>query len=206
MPLPYESSVKPDTVGTGPTTQRDIAALSCRIVAVYLLTQAVLGVSGGHIATLAGVGEMLFSGRFDPGVIVGAVAYIVPAIGMAVAGWLLWAKSRWLAARMISDDAVFNGLGQVTATDLLSIALSISGVFIFIDSIRHLVRNLALISTERPLTYWQSNGAWNQLNWTSGVEIILSLWLIFGSRGIAAIIRKMRSHHVPSETDHPTQE
>lgn len=205
MSLPYESSVPP-TGGDGQMTRRDIAGLACRIIAVYLLTQAVLSLAGGAVATLFGIASMISRGRTEFEYFFGSAVYILPGIGSGLAGWFLWAKSVRIAARMVPDEPVSISLGSVTAADLLSIALSISGVFVTLNAVAYIVRNFALITAERNFSYWRSTSSWNQTFWSAVVELALGIWLIFGSRGIAAIIRKLRHQDPPGSPTPPTQE
>lgn len=187
-------------------TKRDIASLACRIIAVYLFTEAALSLSGGLIATLVALGTMMSELRWEFLHFLQTAIYIVPGIGMAIAGWILWIKSERVAQLMVADDSTFVVVAQLTAADILSIALSISGVFMFVDSIQHLVRNLALITQEKDFSYWKQTPSWNQALWSAGIEFAFSLWLIFGSRGIASIIRKLRHQDPSMENINPPQE
>jgi hypothetical protein len=79
--------------------------------------------------------------------------------------------------------------------DVMVVAFSTAGLFVFLDGIRELVGVLYRTQLYNYSFYeFYSTAAL----WSSGAQLALALWLILGSRGICGAIYWMRTAGVPN--------
>lgn len=82
---------------------------------------------------------------------------------------------------------------------LESVAISIIGVYFAVHSTRSLTYSFfSLSSAEASHSDLWSSPRWQANLWADLATLALSIWLIFGSRGIAKMIRKYRASRVPA--------
>ena len=86
-----------------------------------------------------------------------------------------------------------NSLDQASA---LSIAMSVVGAFIAIKTLPELVGTFVLLAGERSSQYLSDARVQVGL-WTNVAKLMLAIWLLFGSRGIVNVIRRLRSWPAP---------
>lgn len=180
-------------------TRHEIAKLACKILALWFFCQVALtlystvmhfgfsfwaAVSNGH---WEGVTRPLF--------------LMVAGAGSLVLGLILWRCSDAIASRMAAADQMPVTSKSLDARTLLAVALSTVGVFFAMQSIGSFSKKLiALPTAKASLSETWKDTAWQTDFWAEAVTFAVALWLIFGSRGLANIIRRYRTYRVrPAE-------
>ncbi|HTV47528.1 MAG TPA: hypothetical protein VMG59_03700 [Phycisphaerae bacterium] len=174
-------------------TRHEIATLACKILALWAFAEAIL-TSTGIITSVV----FLFSHEPQWPNFFSIVYLCTTPIGMLIIGLILWFRAPGIAARMVSSDPAVVTRADINQESVLSIAFAAIGVFIFVPALNTMVRTV--------LGFMSGDGNWEfvapiswihlifQPNfWSSIVELGLSIWLIFGSRGIAHFVLWVRS-------------
>ena len=183
-------------------SRREIATLACKIIAVYLFAQCLL-YGGGVMLTIIYLGIEMVRTRFDTALLMTPLITLIPGLGIGAIGWLLWAKAEVIGARMVDGDPTPVMLTTATAGDLMSIALAVAGVFVLISGGQGIFRKFAVMLSGRyPMAAYREDPAWIGELVGYVLEAAIGLWLIFGSRGISNMIRRLRS----TSYDHPPQD
>jgi hypothetical protein len=180
--------------------RREIAALACKILALWLLTQAatLLVTTVVAIVTLASV-LIAGQGRWNEAglsALLGVLFGAGPTLVTAGIGVWLWKKANSMASRMVSDDPAPVASAQATREDLLGVAYSAMGMFILASSLPELGKTIAQLLVARGLglqsyQMWQ-NPTWQFRFWGGLSQIAIGLWLLLGSRGIVRALRKLQ--------------
>jgi hypothetical protein len=123
---------------------------------------------------------------------------VIPLLLMLLFAWFLWTRADFLSRTMFKDDAAIVKPG-VESSDLQVIGFSIVGVFVLADALPRL--------SEQVLNYWLINrhSYYNQQIpvqfkirlIVSVVEFLLGFVLLFGSRGLAGLLRIVQQAGVP---------
>jgi hypothetical protein len=180
--------------------RREIAALACRILALWLFTQAAtsLVTTIVEVVTLFNIWDDITRGANQSGISApfGVLLGMSPTLVMIAIGVLLWKKADSVASRMVSDDPAPVTSAQATREDLLGVAYSAMGMFILASSLPELGRTIAqLLAADgvglQNQQLWQ-NGAWQGRFWGELTQIAIGLWLLLGSRGIVRALRKLQ--------------
>jgi hypothetical protein len=166
-------------------TRVEIAKLACRILALWLVSQAVLASSSMLGLTIAWIGSLISQRDLDWGVL---AASLIPA-GMVVAMLLvalaLWFGADRLARRMVSDDPTPVTRSDITPEDLMVVAFTAIGLFTLIPALRELGRALVTaFHSEYPFREWWSSTNWQADFWMSIAGLIFAIALLVGSRPI----------------------
>jgi hypothetical protein len=171
-------------------TQFEIAKLACRVIAVYLFGIGIiylgsfLGEVGAMILSLSRVRGMNLA------VLLGGSGFIAVCYGGV--GALLWNLSGNLAGRIAGDST-----GPITGVPdagraMLPLAFTAVGAFAFITVAGAFAGDIAYAMQPTSSRY-SGSAFWTPRLWSHGVELALSLWFIFGSRGIAAVVHWVRT-------------
>ncbi|MHC4982147.1 MAG: hypothetical protein ACYTF6_03135, partial [Planctomycetota bacterium] len=77
---------------------------------------------------------------------------------------------------------------------VMSIAFCAIGAFIAVQVLPELTRNLFFV-IRGDITFGElwSSGEWQAKLWSDVAKFVLAIWFLFGSRGIANMIRRFRS-------------
>lgn len=185
-------------------TRREIAKLACKLFALWFFCKAfeqVYTSIGLIIAYFA-----LSRSSWDSPDKAAWTIFAITTIGYLLLGVILWAFSEKLASRMVSADTSPVMPKRLDARLLLSVAISVVGVYYAVESLVGIGRSIfvVLFGDEAFISFR------HDLNWQGGLfariaTFVLSLWLIFGSRGLAAMIRRYRTAKSPSadQPQHP---
>lgn len=181
--------------------RREIAAVVSRSVALVILAQ--VAYSG---ATLLGITVYSLAAASDKGSfnwssLSSAILPCVLITAGSLVAMVYWKKAPAIAARMTPEN-----LEPVTASpsfglrDVMVVAFSTAGLFVFLDGIRELVGVLYLAQLYDCSLYELFRVA---ALWSSGAQLALALWLILGSRGICGAIHWIRTAGVPDFDQQP---
>ncbi len=175
-------------------TRLEIATLACKIVAVWMFAQTVLMaymVVNMFVSQLIGVigNDRVATELVDAGF--ASLHVLVPLLIALV----LWFKAGALAARMVSDDPAPVTRPDLTQEAVLAIALTAVGAFALISVLRPMATSIIHMSLVEET--WASP-RWQGVFWSSMIGLALSMWLIFGSRGIARFVLWVRTAGVQS--------
>jgi len=182
-------------------TKHEVAKLACRIMALWLFCQAILSLARGVAYFVVSISNN-FSRGFGLGDI--AASFLITGIdglGFALLGALLWWKAEGIAGRMISAQPDSSAPAPAASAGLdykglMSIAFSAVGVFIALQVIPKLIHPLFVVwggGGDFTFRHLWSESMWQAGFWANIVELALSIWFIFGSRGIANMIARFRS-------------
>jgi len=172
-------------------SRKDIASLSCRILAVYSVISAAKALN--YLMIL----EQLFQGNFRPGAIITIlVSSSLPSILLLAFGVALWLKAERVAAYMLPDREETSERPALSIEDVQSAAFSVVGVLVLAGAIPQLVQTVSSIIIMHSLEYTSRN-QWflpHDIPRMAGlvVQLIIGFWLFFGSRGIAGLYGRMR--------------
>ena len=127
-------------------------------------------------------------------------AFLVIACPLIFA-YLLWNKREWFAEKVLSaiylqDESEIPGINEPSALEdapffsveeILSIALTILGIWIAISSIADLVQYFLLLQIEQAESFYY-------LSFFIGaaLRVIFGLWLIFGSARLVSVFQRWK--------------
>ena len=174
-----------------PLSGKDIAILSCRILAVYSVISAAKALN--YLMIL----EQLFQGNIRPVTIIPIImSSSIPSILLFAFGVALWLKAERVAAYMLPDREETSERLALSIEDVQSAAFSVVGVLVLAGAIPQLVQTASSIIIMHSLEYTSRN-QWflpHDIPRLAGlvVQLILGFWLFFGSRGLAGLYRRMR--------------
>jgi hypothetical protein len=178
-------------------TRQDIAKLACRIIALWLFCQAAIGLYTIFVFIL----QAVFQSANGDNVEFDYAGSIVPALmflGTFLMGALLWWKSDWISRKMIPDATTTVLVGPITTKDALSVALSVVGILIIVDILPKLCRVIYV-------AYKDSEHRQDVKSQASIIgdiiKLLLGIWILFGSRGIANLIRRFCSPGSPESSE-----
>jgi|GEM_PF-6673749 len=182
-------------------TRHEIATLACKILALWILSQAILGTLTLPFAILSMLADVFNHRSFNDALKQLLVMGLVP-VAYFLAAWWFWALAPRIASRMVGEDTTpvtQPGFNQESA---MIVACTAVGVFLFIPAARDLVNYLLrfFFDDNRFTNEWR-NLSWQAGFWSRLTEITLSLWLIFGSRGLVQFFLSMRRKDLPTEPD-----
>jgi len=170
---------------------KDIAILSCRILAVYSVISAAKALN--YLMIL----EQLFQGNVRPGAIIPIlISSSMPSILLLAFGVVLWLKAGSIAVCMLPDREEAEERPAKIIEDVQSAAFSVVGVLVLAWAIPQSVQTVSSIIIKHNLEFpYQSQ--WllpHEIPRIAGliVQLILGFWLFFGSRGIAGLYGRMR--------------
>ena len=173
-------------------TRQEIAALACRIIAVWLFCQAALSIYG--VVVLAGLLIPDFISRgYDSRLLAGTAVSGLMGLGSALPGAFLWWKSGRIGIRMTSADPTPVTSSNLDRKTVLGIAFTAVGAFIALQVIPDIIRPLFfVVGGDATFDDLWSNAEWQARFWTNMAQLALSLWFVFGSRGIANMVMRFR--------------
>ena len=190
---------------TGQTTfaKGTITTLACRILALWVFTQAVTALATAVIAIVATFG-FVSSGDKAVTIFTTAITGVPPLILLAIA-CLLWVKADAIGSRMLSQTADQIVICGPSFQEVLAIAFAALGMYVLVDALPKFGRQIAV-------AVWESQrfvDAWNDTRWQIGFwanlfQIGLGIWLMLGMRGIARAVRSLQRSDVPEDESIPS--
>lgn len=169
-------------------TIKDIARLACRLMAVYTIIGAVKALN--YVIVLPGsspegIRASLIVTAFLPFILLSALAAI------------LWYRAESLANHLAPDRELSPGRLEIHGEDVQVIAFSLAGVLVLASAVPQLVQVVAsvidLYGFPQPL---RETGFFITTTITKAtgllIQSIIGLWLTLGSRGVVALLKKIR--------------
>jgi hypothetical protein len=176
-------------------TQRATAKLACRCMALWFFAQAAIH-SVPMLIFLTSAAFM--EGRATDQLLRSLLSAAIPVVQL-ILGVILWRKSDRIAQRMVRDedaDAPVTPLDVRSATSVAAVAV---GLFLAIPAIQSLVV-IAYVATRQDVDYGPSRFNSEALL-GSAIQLVFSLFLILGSRGIANLVHRVRTYRGPEIDD-----
>lgn len=182
--------------------RRELAALICKTLALILFAvAAVFSVTAVPLLFF-----MLITAPYglpdSQGLFV-FFAAAVPVLAIVCVGILYWKKSEWIASHMVAADSRRVAIQPFTLHDAMIVAFSTAGLVFFFDGVRNVI---AIIYIAREFSTAASEFWYDSQTWSAITQLALALWLILGSRGIVAVIHRMRTAGIPQDDDEPEDE
>ncbi len=181
-------------------TRHEIAALACKILALWLFSQ----VAFYGIPFLMMITVSLFGGLTDRGInwdqIWASLMSGLLPLGSLIVAIVIWRKAEALATRMVRPGADTGAVTGVSTQDALGVAVTAIGVFLIVPALQEGLQILIGLVRHWPsrATLW-SDGAWQAQVASWVVYLAVCLWLIFGARGIVRIIGWARTAGIQKE-------
>ena len=162
-------------------TKREIATLSFKVLSIYALIKAI-----DYLSPLI---NYMSKYRLSEVSILNFTFYAAPMLLFLLCGGLLWFLSPLLASSISKST-----IAEDAAASLLSIqavAFSIVGLYMVANSLPAIVRSTIWHFTSASLYMGKSSPLLGDIM-GSLVQIVLGLWLFFGSRGLVSFINSIR--------------
>ncbi|MBI3862023.1 MAG: hypothetical protein HY290_09010 [Planctomycetia bacterium] len=184
-------------------TRREVAALCCRMVALFFLAwgvtqlvlvlpalgSAILGVASGRYGVVEGI--------FTPKVTMyGTLSCSLLLVAMGIS-WKAEAISHLMAA---DDPAPVTG-PEFSAAALMPVACAGVGMFAITSAMPNFLRVMtAVVFTDSTLREYWDDDDWRTSLISDGLLFAWGIWLTFGSRGLIRLIlwaRSAKPDHAP---------
>jgi hypothetical protein len=185
-------------------TKREIAALSFRILALWLFTEFAImlcSILGGSIIAILTV----FSGQRQADSLWTSIGFgAIPALIYLALSAILWINANRLAAYVYDDQIDDDLSGKITwkVEDVLAAAFAVMGVYIVVSAIPTLFRRLArLFASGTPVKVVWEDLNWQIEFWATMIQIFLGLWLAIGMRGIVRFLRSLQRRDTDFESN-----
>jgi len=174
-------------------TRRELAAMACKIMALYVALSALTWIVQFAISAIPAIWEMIVLGftysRASP--VITMSAYLVSAV---VGAAVLWCGSDYFARRMANDDHTPVTSEAWDPETCLSIAMAAIGLSVAIDSLNRLVYFMPEINRIAALSGdLNADPRWWIEIFATVMTLSIGVWLMFGSRGLARFVRWARS-------------
>jgi hypothetical protein len=178
-------------------TRQEIAELACKVIAVWILVEGVLGIAPLFVFLFT---VFLIT---DPRQTFTMSSYAaIPALGQLLVGAFCWKLSRRIARRMVRRNPTPVVRTDLDPDTLLAIALTVLGMYILWTACHGIcvtiAQELYFVRMANSL-YASPYSAMphHDGQWYGGIaarvfSIAFGIWLVFGSRGITRIIKHIR--------------
>ncbi len=160
-------------------TKREIATLSFKVLSLYAFIKAI-----DKLSTL-----IYYAYRVSETGIPFFMIYALPMLLLALCGVLLWFIAPLLASS-ISKSTVSEDNSAASLSSIQAVAFSIVGLYMVGDSLPSIVRSTIWRFTE-PTSMSKGSPLLGDVM-GSLVQVVIGLWLLFGSRGLVNFIKLMR--------------
>jgi hypothetical protein len=181
-------------------TQREIARLACKVLAIWALFDALkaasmLGRLADSVVTSVRDGWNAQRAIFD-------MAFVIWPIAQVIAAVWLWRRAgvvaAWMTGHDLQDEPDEPDVSPRKANldEVQSVVLSSLGVWMLLQTIPNAVHVIAVFllawstSTKTTIDYassWVSTNVWV---WTA--QFVLGIWMIFGASGIVRMLKRFR--------------
>jgi len=190
----HPSAPKP----SGRITRQEIGAFACKVIALWLFVEAAMD-AGGAISVMYG----LITQRPLAGPSLSTTIYwgLLP-LHTLLGGVVLWCLAGVIGRRMVRrDPSPIVGI-DFDAGQLLGVALVVAGIFLVVSGVKSFAY----------LVYYN----WNYLDslsalwgrstfharfWNIVIQFAAGFWLLFGFRGIVALLGRLRSERLANPPD-----
>ena len=191
-------------------TKHEIAALACKILAIYAVIIALgsLPVSlqfatSGFSSNVSRFSQLLQK----PWTLVVALA---PFILQTSSGVFLWMFADSIALAMVGETRIPPQISpqqtKLRSSDLQIVAFSVVGLLTLVEGISrisHIATNYLFVTTTGAAStrvYFRESMMATAA--TAVIQMIIGLWLLFGSRGLVRVLKSVRDVGL----DHPNDE
>lgn len=172
-------------------TIKDLARLSCKVLAVYTLVLALQSLN--HFALLpvsirdnlpAGVTALMVMAAFIPSILLLTLAAI------------LWFRADRLAGHMASGENTSGERPAVKGEDVQVIAFSVVGVLVLASAVPELFQFVSSLVLQRSLQFQPFSETVSVYTISRAialaVRLVIGFWLLLGARGLAGLFKTLR--------------
>ena len=165
--------------------KHELVFIVCRVFAIYVFIKAYETLHGVVSLSL----YLRHSQAQNPGLeLFSLVTTIVWFLSFLVAGTLFWKKAAWLSSKILSTSTNDNVLVDTTVDSFFIASIMIIGLWLFATSIPKCVNTLVRI-----FYFKQAFINMSMLdNISCFVELIVGMFMTFGSNMIAGFVRSIR--------------
>ena len=175
-------------------SKREIAALACRVLALYLGSN-IVSLVGALVSSILILFQIRASSTTLPAGSITALILqtVLPSVLYLVFALFLWFRADHLAARMMPGQESAVPAPAFSEQDLRSLSISIIGLTILIDGIGNLSPIAAYLMHTRETDFW-ANKPNSILPQTlqAAVQLGIGLFLLRGIRGTKAFLQAGR--------------
>jgi hypothetical protein len=195
-------------------TQREVAALACRILAVTILALSAVRIIVVAAQVLMSIYQVMRGYRTDSieATLIGGSVSAVLHLAIVC---FLWTHSAWIAKKMVPEDDDARRWPHIRVADLQVAAFSTLGVFSLLYGVSYFCRSLGVyIDSFHSINSIYAPGL-TFANWLAMESTLsslayagLGLWLVLGSRQIVRFVRRLRRPEFddPDELHGPAEE
>jgi len=182
-------------------TKRDLAALACKLLAVYFFIKnfsLVLIALSGVVMSLIQASQTVFGWQ----IVLMSVINLIGPVVLLVIVYFLWFKADNCAQRLFPEDSA----PTVLATDsgFMPVALALTGVIVLTVVLPHLL-SLFAVYLKTPETFYhvpKYELARNRIDVaTTIIQVLVGIWLVFGAGKISPIIKTIISATINATQD-----
>ncbi|MFZ5644442.1 MAG: hypothetical protein ACOY46_12710 [Bacillota bacterium] len=171
-------------------TARMLAALSCKVLAIFVLIKVISDLNWASVFISALQPDV---GGYE--IIIAISAIVISFLFLTAIGYILWFRTDYLTQKMMVKDFAIEE-SRLKSDDIQAIAFSAVGVIVLADAIPDIVQQIFYIWQMRSAQYMITE-QWNNFYTVSRIaglslQIVIGLWLFFGSRGIVGLVRTLR--------------
>ncbi|NLX05636.1 MAG: hypothetical protein GXY33_10880 [Phycisphaerae bacterium] len=178
-------------------TKRELAILAFRLLAVWSAFYAVL-----RLDMVIGMWQVTRRSLVDEGMPIVVLSFLPLVLGLIVA-WLIWSKAAALADRVgLAEPEPARGT-PLTAETAMMVAFCAIGAYALIlglPRIGQTILHAVLIRDYAQMDTWYftvREGA------AALLQVGLGLWLLFGGRGLARFVHRVRTAGLPQDSHNP---
>lgn len=198
--------VAPEMQLSGGMSRRELATIICKTLALLMFAQAAFLSVSGIILIMFELCTAPFRSWNDWYVVYTALILSIPTAAILIVGLIYWKNAFAIAGRMVSPDPTPVTSHPISVPEVMMVAFSTAGVFVFVEGVREIVGMMYLVH-RFDLFELIENGFWSDpRTWSALAELILGLWLILGSRGIVRAIRWLRTAGVYELQEEPEEQ
>lgn len=168
-------------------TLRQITFVATRLISVYVLARTLF--------LLPQAAQVLFSGGLE----VGGGVFAAGLLLTVILGVLLWTQAGWLARALVGEVENATPVGSVSVRELETIAFSLLGLSILVNSLPFLVTSIAELLAPNTFDRFFQEGSSDTFRAAKILEtvgalgrVIISIWLLLGSRSFVTLLRRLR--------------
>ncbi len=187
-------------------SKREIAALACRILALYAFIQA--------LASIGFVPWMIVRASETAGLLKSVLYVLMGVLPFTLctgAGIVLWVQAQRIGGRMLSGLDDPEAEMKVVPFDLQVIAFSVVGLALLVQTVPRLVSTFWMLLYARAKWPPELQEIYRvRVDWKNAITMVvrlgLGLWLLLGARGLVGFLRKVRTAgHKKSESSEADQ-
>jgi len=183
-------------------TKRELAALACKILALWVF-YVCIRVLGYLILPFVGTP----SGWTVEGVLRQIVLVVGPSLGVFVFALLLWKGADRLAGQMVDDDPTPIGFAKVDYSGLLTVAIMVLGVVLVTVAIASIISSVMSAALYRQIEKKELplRGVEYGVELSQIINLLVGMWLILGTKRIVRFLGRARTMGLDKGPDEPSE-